>query len=87
MRLRITSHLAVAAALVAAPVAASAAPAVNPAASLSLSHSARVGSPSGHDSALAGGVGIFGIVIGLGVIAIIVVAAVNDDDNGRPNSP
>ena len=85
MRLRFTSHLAAAAALAAAPVAASAAPIANPASSLSVAKAPRAASTTAHDSGLAGGAGIYGILIAVGVIAIVVIAAVNDDDN--PKSP
>jgi len=68
-------------ALTAAPIAATpafAAPA-NPAASLSVAKSVRASTPTSKKNDLAGG-GILAALIGAGVIAIVVVAAVRDDN-------
>lgn len=83
MRLRSLAHLTVALAMVGAPVAASAAPTLSPAASLSVSPSIRAGASSRHNSDMFGS-GIFAVAIAIGVIAIIVIVAANDDN---PKSP
>jgi len=66
-------------AMIAAPVAASAAP-VNPAASLSVAKSVRASAPSAKKSELAGG-GLLAALIVAGVVAIGVVAVVQDGDS------
>jgi len=66
-------------AMIAAPVAASAAP-VNPAASLSVAKSVRASAPSSKKSELAGG-GLLAAIIVAGVVAIGVVAVVQDGDS------
>jgi hypothetical protein len=66
-------------AMIAAPVAASAAPA-NPAASLSVAKSVRASAPSSKRSELAGG-GLLAALIVAGVVAIGVVAVVQDGDS------
>ena len=66
-------------AMIAAPVAASAAP-VNPAASLSVAKSVRASAPSSKKSELAGG-GLLAALIVAGVVAIGVVAVVQDGDS------
>lgn len=70
------------AALIAAPTVAQAA---NPAASLSVAKSVRASTPAGKKSNVLGGAGILGLVIAAGVIAIPVVAIVNDDDDSDSN--
>ncbi len=72
---------AVAAALTTVPVVASAAPAANPAASLSVAKSVRTGTPTAGKNKLSGGGAILAALIGAGVIAIVAVAAVKDDDS------
>ena len=81
MRVSFVSGLFAAGALAAAPVAAAAQPASNPASSLSIGHAARAGSTSAHGSDLAGGAGIFAVLIAAGIAAIVVIAVVNDSDN------
>ena len=81
MRLTSIGRLIAATALVAAPVAASAAQSTaNPAASLSIAKSVRASAPAGKKSALLGG-GVFGLVILAGIVAIGVIAIVNDSDS------
>ena len=85
MKLKFLGHAIAASALVAAPVAASAQPAANPAASLSVVKSVRAGGQTAHKSDLFGG-GILAAVIVAGIIAIGVIAVVNDsDDNSDSN--
>lgn len=87
MRFKSFLQIVSAAALTVAPVAASAAPVANPAASLSLSPGVRAGATTAKQSKLAGR-GIFAAIIGLGIIAIIVIAVVNgNNDNNKPASP
>ena len=70
--------------LASAPVAASAA---NPAASLSVASSPRAASPSAQSSDLAGGgAGLFAIALVAGILAIIVIAVINDEEDD-PRSP
>lgn len=66
-------------AMIATPVAASAAP-VNAASSLSVAKSVRASAPSGKKSELAGG-GILAALIAAGVVAIGVVAIVQDNNS------
>ena len=87
MRIRSLMFSMAAAGMAIAPVAASAAPTSNPAAGLSISGSARAGTPTAKNSDIAGttgAAGIFAIIIVAGIIAIGVIAATNDDE---PNSP
>ncbi|MEH3158461.1 MAG: hypothetical protein PGN08_05705 [Sphingomonas taxi] len=69
-------------ALTAAPIAATPAFAAqaNPAASLSVAKSVRASAPTGKKSNLAGG-GLLAALIAAGVVAIGVVAVVNDDNS------
>ena len=80
MRFNALAHIATAATLIAAPVAASAQQAANPAASLSVVKSVRAATPAQKKSALAGG-GLIAAVIAAGVVAIGVIAIVNDSDS------
>lgn len=66
------------------PVAASAATA-NPASALSVSKSVRSGTTTTGKNRAAGGGVILGALIAAGVIGIVVVAAVNGDDNSDSN--
>ncbi len=75
MKLKALIGGALAAAMMTTSVAASAAPA-----SLSVAN-ARVGSASADKSKLAGGGGIFALLIVAGVAAIGVIAIVKDDDS------
>ena len=70
--------------MVAAPVAASAAPIANPAASLSVANSARASTATTKDSDLLGA-GLFATVIVAGIIAIVVIAVVNDSNDSDSN--
>ena len=70
-------------AFIAAPTVASAAPdqIANPAASLSVAKSVRASSPSARSSKLGGGVGIFGLAIAAGIVAIVAIAVINDSNS------
>ena len=80
MKLKALTGSALAVAMMTTSVAASAAPVANAASSLSVSN-ARVGSATTGKSQLAGGGGIFAILIAAGVAAIGIVAIVKDDNN------
>jgi len=81
MRFKTMMAAAAAVTMTASPVMAAA---TNPAASLSVAKSVRASAPAGKKSELAGG-GIFGILIAAGIVAIGVVAIVNDDDDSDSN--
>ena len=80
MKLKALTGSALAVAMMTTSVAASAAPVANAASSLSVSN-ARVGSATTGKSKLAGGGGIFAILIAAGVAAIGIVAIVKDDNS------
>ncbi len=83
MRMKLLSHVLTASALVAAPVAASAQPAANPAASLSVAKSVRAGASAQKKSELFGG-GLLAAILFAGIIAIPIIAVVNDSDSDSP---
>lgn len=80
MKFKALTGSALAVAMLSTTVAASAAPVANSASSLSLSN-ARVGTATTGKNKLAGGAGIFALLIAAGVAAIGVVAIVKDDNS------
>ena len=84
MRVSFVSTMLAVGALAAMPVAAVAQPAANPASSLSVSHAVRASSATSHHSDLAGA-GLFAAVIAAGIVAIVVIGAVNNSDNSDSN--
>ena len=57
----------------------------NPAAGLSVAKSVRASAPSAKQNELGGNFGFVGLAILAGIVAIGVIAIVNDDDNSDSN--
>jgi len=77
--MKIRTMIAAAAALM--MTAAPAMAAANPAASLSVSKSVRAGTATKGKSKIAGGAGIFAVILLAGIVAIPVIDAVKDDNS------
>ena len=84
MKFKALTSGALAVAMLSTTVAANAAPAANAASSLSVAN-VRAGSATTDKSKLAGGGGIFAILIAAGVAAIGVIAIVKSDDDSDSN--